>query len=122
MAEATALLTAPHLSWVFAPDSLAEVAFTATLNGRTLSGSIDRLIVTPDRIHLIDFKSNTVVPPTPAEVPEGILRQMGAYVAALRQIYPDRPVDPHILWTRTATLMPLDPNMVSAALNRATLP
>ncbi len=122
LAEATALLTAPHLSWVFAPDSLAEVAFTATLNGRTLSGSIDRLIVTPDRIHLIDFKSNTVVPPTPAEVPEGILRQMGAYVAALRQIYPDRPVDPHILWTRTATLMPLDPNMVSAALNRATLP
>lgn len=122
LAEAARLLTAPHLSWVFTPDSLAEATFTAALNGRTLSGSIDRLIVTPDRIHLIDFKSNTVVPQTAADVPEGILRQMGAYVAALRQIYPERPIEPHILWTRTATLMPLDPNMVSAALNRATLP
>ncbi len=122
LAEAARLLTTPGLDWIFGPDSLAEVPFTAQLGLHTVYGTIDRLIVAPDRIHLIDFKSNTVVPPTPAEVPEGILRQMGAYVAALRQIYPDRPIAPHILWTRTATLMPLDPNMVSAALNRATLP
>ncbi len=122
LAEVTRLLSHPALAWVFASDGLAEAAFTARLGDRVLSGSIDRLIVTPERITVVDFKSNTVVPQTPTEVPEGILRQMGAYVVALRQIYPDRPIESHILWTRTATLMRLDLDIVSAALNRATIP
>jgi len=79
------------------------------------------LVIGPESLKLIDFKSNTQVPGTPDQVPEGILRQMGAYVAALRQIYPGRAVEPFILWTRTARLMPLDPDMVSAALHRATM-
>jgi ATP-dependent helicase/nuclease subunit A len=55
-------------------------------------------------------------------VPEGLLRQMGAYAAAFGQIYPDRRIETFILWTRTATLMPLDADIVSAALLRATIP
>lgn len=119
--EATRLLLAPDLGWLFAAESLAEVAFTALLGQRTLQGTIDRLVIGPESLKLIDFKSNTQVPGTPDQVPEGILRQMGAYVAALRQIYPGRAVEPFILWTRTARLMPLDPDMVSAALHRATM-
>ena len=38
----------------------------------------------------------------PSAVPEGILRQMGAYRAALAAIWPDRRVETAILWTRTA--------------------
>ena len=83
---------------------------------------IARLIVTPDRITIVDFKSNTVVPKSADQVPEGILRQMGAYVAALRQVYPGRSVQPFILWTRSAQLMPLAPDIVSAALDRAAIP
>ena len=120
--EATRLLQTPALQWLFSPDSLAEAPFTARIGQSTLQGTIDRLVIGPDVLHVVDFKSNTVVPATPAEVPEGILRQMGAYVAALRHIYPDRAVQPAILWTRTATLMPLDPDMVSAALHRAAIP
>jgi ATP-dependent helicase/nuclease subunit A len=55
-------------------------------------------------------------------VPEGILRQMGAYAAALAQIYPGRRIETAILWTKDAQLMPLDPDIVSAALARATFP
>ena len=75
-----------------------------------------------DRITIVDFKSNTVVPKSADQVPEGILRQMGAYVAALRQVYPGRSVQPFILWTRSAQLMPLAPDIMSAALDRAAIP
>ena len=62
------------------------------------------------------------MPKDPAEVPEGLLRQMGAYAHALGQIYPGRRIETAILWTRTATLMPLDPDIVRAALHRTAIP
>ena len=121
LAEAVSVLTAPALAPVFAPGSLAEVAVTADLpGGRRLHGVIDRLIVGPDRVVAVDFKTNATVPARPEDVPEGLLRQIGAYGAALAQIYPDRVIDCAILWTRTATLMTLPPDLVTRALKRAT--
>mgnify|MGYP002145231721 CR=1 FL=1 len=120
--EAQRLLQTSDLAWLFTPDSLAEAPFCARIGSSLISGSIDRLIVTADRITIVDFKSNTVVPKSADQVPEGILRQMGAYVAALRQVYPGRSVQPFILWTRSAQLMPLAPDIVSAALDRAAIP
>ena len=82
-------------------------------------GTIDRLVITPDHVLAIDFKSNAVVPRSEAEVPEGILRQMGAYAAALRLIWPERRGETAGLWTRTGVLMPLGPARVAAALAEA---
>jgi ATP-dependent helicase/nuclease subunit A len=116
IAEACATIAA-HPA-VFAPDTLAEVVVTAPpLPGDTvpLTGVIDRLIVTPDSITVIDFKSNAVVPDTPSAVPVGLLRQMAAYVHAVQPLYPDTPVRAAILWTATATLMPLPPDLVTLA-------
>ena len=118
--EAATCLTTPALAHIFAPDALAEVTLTApspTL-GRPLLGTIDRLLVTPDRVLAVDFKSNAVVPETLANVPEGLLRQMGAYAEMLAAIYPDRPVETALLWTRAARLMPLPADLVAAALTR----
>lgn len=108
LAEVAATLAAPDLAPLFAADALIEVSVTAELDGQRLLGTIDRLIVEPDRVLAIDYKSNALVPATSAEVPEGLRRQMRAYAVALAQIYPDRRVDCAILWTRTARLMPLD--------------
>lgn len=116
--EAARVLNDPGLAHIFDPSSLAEVTVTATLGARRLHGTIDRLIVTPDLIHIIDFKSNRAVPPTPAQCPEGVLRQMGAYAHALSQIYPGRAQILGILWTRTGTLMSLPHDMVMEALWR----
>jgi ATP-dependent helicase/nuclease subunit A len=121
LAEASTVLTAPHLAPLFAPDSLAEVAITADLPLGRMHGSIDRLIVTPDTVTAIDYKSNRIIPTTPAQVPEGLLRQLGAYAHGLRQIYPDHRIETAILWTRTAVLMPLDRDIVRAALSRSTI-
>lgn len=122
LAEAAGCLDQPGLGWLFAPSVLAEVPIVAQLGAREMAGTIDRLVIDTERVLAVDFKSNAVVPADAAAVPEGLLRQMGAYAEALRQIYPGRRVDTAVLWTRTAGLMPLDPDIVSAALHRAAIP
>lgn len=118
--EALALVNAPALAHVFAAETLAEIPITADLPGiGRIHGVIDRLIVTPDRVTAVDFKSNRVEPARVDEVPEGLLRQMGAYAAALRQVYPDRQIDTALVWTRSATYMPLSHDDVTQALGRA---
>ncbi|MFZ3580679.1 double-strand break repair helicase AddA [Loktanella sp. DJP18] len=119
---ALGLIDAAHLSALYAPETLAEVGVTADLPslGR-MHGSIDRLIVTPDTVTAVDFKTNRNTPVGADDVPEGLLRQMGAYATALAQIYPDRHIRTAILWTRTATLMDLPAALTSAALARSSL-
>ncbi len=124
LAEAAAVLTAPALAEVFGPGSLAEVDIAAPLDalgGRIVLGRIDRLVVRADRVLAVDFKSNRVVPSRPEEVPEGILRQMGAYHAAMTLIWPARRIEAAILWTRAVRLMPLPADLIGAALLRAGL-
>ncbi|MFP4449570.1 MAG: double-strand break repair helicase AddA [Rhodosalinus sp.] len=120
--EAERVLDAPGLAALFAPGALAEVPVSATLaelGGARIHGTIDRLIVTPERILAVDFKTNATVPATPAEVPDGLLRQMGAYAAALAQIWPDRRIETALLWTRIPALMPLPQDLVTTALAQA---
>ena len=119
LAEVRAVLTTPALSSLFGANSLAEVPVTAELAGLRLYGVIDRLVIEADRVLAVDYKSNHGIPASASEVPEGLLRQMGAYAHMLAQIYPTRRIDTAILWTRTAQLMPLDADIVRAALERA---
>jgi ATP-dependent helicase/nuclease subunit A len=122
LAEVAAVLDDPALGFLFAPGTLAEVDVTAPLaelGGIRVSGRIDRLIVRADRVLAVDFKSHHAVPPTPESVPESILRQMGAYHAALAQTWPCRRIETAILWTRSARLMPLPAPLIAVALARA---
>jgi len=120
LGEAAKVLTRPGLQSLFTASTLAEVSITANLealNGARIHGTIDRLIIEPSRILAVDFKTNAMVPETPEECPDGILRQMGAYAHALTAIYPNHRIETAILWTRTATLMPLAHDLVTDALS-----
>jgi len=123
--EAIGVLTDPVLRTIFGPGSLAEVPLSCPLPGLLptphdrLTGVIDRLIVASDRVRAIDYKSNATIPDGPHAVPEGLLRQMGAYAAALETLYPGRDVEVALLWTRGPRLMPLPRDLVMAALRRA---
>jgi len=77
------------------------------------------MVVAEDHVLAIDFKSNRIVPEDPEAVPEAILRQMGAYRAALAAIWPERRAETAIVWTRNAQLMRLPDPLVVAALERA---
>ncbi|MEM6938674.1 MAG: double-strand break repair helicase AddA [Pseudomonadota bacterium] len=118
-AEVQACLAAPELAEVFAPGSFAEVPVTATVAGTRLHGVIDRMIVTQTAVRVIDYKTNRRVPQKAEECPEGILRQMGAYAAILREIYPRHEIETAILWTSNASLMPLPGPLTAAALARS---
>jgi ATP-dependent helicase/nuclease subunit A len=122
LAEAEAVLANPELNALFGPETLAECSVAGDWNGWRLMGSIDRLVLSADRVLIVDYKSNAVVPARAEDVPEGILRQLGAYAHVLAQIYPGRRVETAVLWTRTAQLMPIDPDIVRQALVRTTIP
>ena len=121
-AEAAAVITAPELAEVMTPapgaQILAEVGLTAPLPGLgMIHGAVDRLIVSEAEILAVDYKSNTVVPDRPEDTPEGILRQMAAYRAAMRLIWPGRPVRIAVLWTAARSLMPI-PDAVHRSADR----
>ncbi|MDH5798687.1 MAG: PD-(D/E)XK nuclease family protein, partial [Paracoccaceae bacterium] len=125
LAEATLTLTAPDLKFLFSENSLAEVPVTASvpaLGPDPLYGAIDRLVITKDEILIVDFKTNRILPKTPQDIPPGITLQLAAYAAALSQIYPDRAISCAVLWTKSAELMRIPHDVVSAALRLPTTP
>ncbi|MGB3406003.1 MAG: double-strand break repair helicase AddA [Jannaschia sp.] len=119
--EAIAVLEDPTLAAVFARDTLAEVPFVLPPSaGRPgLVGTLDRVLVTPKRVTLVDFKSNGLVPDRAEDTPVGVLAQLGAYRAAALAIWPGRTVRQAILWTRTRSLMDLPPDLVTLAWDQA---
>lgn len=117
------LLTHPALKPLFAEGSRAEVPLVGTLTladgaQAVVSGQVDRLVILPQEILIIDYKTNR---PPPATVPAAYRQQMAAYRALLREIYPDKPVRCYLLWTFTATLqeVPADGAAFGAARRRA---
>ena len=103
-----AILADPRFAALFGPDSLAEAPIAAVVgDGVVVSGTVDRLLVTEHRIQVIDFKTGRQAPRSLAEVPPYHLRQMAAYVAALRVIFPARAVEAALLYTAGPVLFAL---------------
>ena len=121
LVEAERVLRHPQLQPLFGPETLAEVMVSAPWGPHLLAGTIDRLVVGEGRVLVIDYKSNALVPDRPEAIPEGILRQLGAYAHMAEQVYPHHRVETAVLWTRAPLLMPVDPDIVRAALARATI-
>ncbi|SDY27631.1 DNA helicase/exodeoxyribonuclease V, subunit A [Jannaschia faecimaris] len=115
LAEALTVLDAPDLAHIFAPGTLAEVPFALPATDRhpAIFGTIDRVIVEDTRITLVDFKTNAILPSTPADTPQGILRQIAAYRIAAQAIWPGRAVSVQILWTKGPSLMELPHDLVT---------
>ena len=108
ISETFKVLLKPELSFLFGPNTFAEVSVSALLpeyENKLLNGIIDRLIITRDEIIIVDYKTNRHVPIQEDDVPEGLMRQMGAYASAISQIYPSHRVRPCILWTWTGELL-----------------
>jgi len=116
--EVIALIDMPDLAWVWDADALTEVVVTADIPGLgRIQGAIDRLIIGPDTITVIDYKSNRLVPASPQDTPLGLQRQLAAYSHALQQIYPNHTIKAAILWTTTGTLTVLPQQHLHDALN-----
>ena len=95
-----AILEQPQFAAVFGPGSRAEQAICGTVGGRPVAGQIDRLVIAPDEVLLVDYKTNRHPPAAIEATPGAYLRQLAAYGALLRQLYPGRRVVAALLWTR----------------------
>jgi ATP-dependent helicase/nuclease subunit A len=116
-----ALIADVRFAPVFASGSRAEVPIVGRLDrpgqpAALVSGQIDRLVVTPTEVLIVDYKTNHAPPATAEEAPQGYVRQLGLYRAVLGKIYPQRPVRAALLWTETPDLMEISTSALDAGL------
>ena len=114
-----ALIADPRFEAVFSVGSRAEVSIVGRLDrpGRPLiSGQVDRLVVTPTEVLIVDYKTNHAPPGQAAETPPGYVRQLALYRAVLQKLYPGRPVRAALLWTETPELMEISAPALDAQL------
>lgn len=112
--DACRVIADPRFAAIFGAEALAEAPVAAVVEGEVIAGTVDRLLVTPDRILVVDFKTGRRAPADLAAAPEHHLRQMGAYAAALRAIFPGRPVEAALLYTAGPTLIELPATVLEA--------
>lgn len=109
-AAALSVLEDSRFAEVFGPGSRAEVAVAGTAAalppGLRISGRIDRLVVLPDRVLVVDFKTNRPSPDRIEDADPAYLRQMALYAAVLADIFPGRRIEAAIVWTDGPKLMP----------------
>ena len=106
--DACRLIADPVHADLFGPGALAEAPIAAVVaGGVVVSGSVDRLLVGPDRILVADFKTGRRAPAALEEIPVPHLRQMSAYVEALKVIFPGRPIEAKLLYTAAPILFDL---------------
>jgi ATP-dependent helicase/nuclease subunit A len=121
-AETLAVLEDPAFAELWGPDAQAEVPVVGLIAGSSpgtehaLSGQIDRLVVTAERVQIVDFKTVRPAPASDDAVPAIYLRQLATYRAALQRIYPGRRVECAILWTDGPILMPISPDLLARHL------
>lgn len=106
--EVLTLLNNPQFGSLFGPGSKAEVPVIGEADGKIISAQVDRLVVTENKVMIVDFKTNRPAAKTPADVPPVYVKQLRAYRDLLARIYPAKQVQSYILWTDTAQIMQIE--------------
>lgn len=117
--ESLRVLNDPRFAALFGAGSQAEISIAGQVGDMTISGQIDRLVALPDRVLLVDYKSNRPPPTRVEDVPAIYLRQLAAYRALLAQIYVGRRIDCALLWTDGPSWMEIPAALLDGATPRA---
>ncbi len=115
-----AILADPRLVSMFGEASRAEVAIAGYLKVagelRSISGRVDRMSITPDRILFVDYKTGRNPPARAEDIPAAHLAQLALYGALLRQIHPGRKLRASLLYTEGPLLHEISEERIDAAL------
>jgi ATP-dependent helicase/nuclease subunit A len=120
-AQVLSLIADTRFASLFADGSRAEVAIAGRLTTRSgktvvVSGQIDRLVVTPQAVLIVDYKTNHAPPRDAADAPPAYVRQLALYRAVLTKLYPGLPVKAALLWTETPEMMEISAPALDAEL------
>jgi len=111
--DALAVIEDPRFAAIFSAAALAEAPIAAVVGGEVIAGTVDRLLVTAERVMVVDFKTGRRAPATLDRVPDHHLDQMGAYAAALAAIFPGRAIEAALLYTAGPTLIAVPPALLA---------
>ncbi len=103
--EVLTLINNPQFAPLFSADSKAEVPIIGEVDGKIISGQVDRLVVLNDEIMVVDYKTNRPAATTIKDVASSYIKQLNAYRVLLAKVYPNKKISTYILWTDTAHLM-----------------
>lgn len=113
------LINMPELASFFGSESQAEVELRGRLeDGRIVSGRVDRIAILPTEILLLDYKSDHFAPES-LGVDHPYVQQLSLYAEILETAYPERNVKAALLWTQTARLDWISPDLMPEARERA---
>jgi ATP-dependent helicase/nuclease subunit A len=112
--QALAVIEDAGFAELFSPAALAEAPIAAVVDGAVVAGTVDRLLIAPDRVQVVDFKTGLKVPRDVGEVSAYHLKQMAAYAAALARIFPDKRIEAALLFTEQARLIVLPAELLAA--------
>jgi len=103
MDEVIGVLDDSEFASLFNEHSRGEIAITAALPelgiGVSVSGQIDRLALSENKIMIADFKTNRPAPHSVEKIPAIYRAQMALYRAALSKIYPGKHISCALIWT-----------------------
>ena len=123
LTEAMHVLGHPELAPLFSGAARAEVDVIGTVRrgSETLlvEGRIDRLLVEPGRVLLVDFKTDAVPPATPEAIGRPYLAQLAAYRDLLARTFPDRSIEAWLVWTAGPSVMAVSDALLDAAAGQA---
>ena len=109
-----AVLDADEHAALFAPGSTAEVSIVGRLGDTVIAGQVDRLVVTPEAVLIVDYKTGAMPQGGAGATPEAYLRQLAAYRAVLREVYPGRAVRCALLWVDRPEFVPIPDSLLDA--------
>lgn len=103
--QVQAILGDVNLVPIFGAGSLAEVPLVGIVDGKQVSGQVDRMLVTENEVWVVDYKTSLNPPKSPATVPDRYYAQMQLYKKLLQPLYPQRQIRTALLWTASAEWM-----------------
>ncbi|MCQ2734452.1 MAG: double-strand break repair helicase AddA [Alphaproteobacteria bacterium] len=103
--EVLTLINNPDYAPLFGSEAQSEVPVIGEIEGKMVSAQLDKLLVLPDKIMIVDFKTNRPPAQTVEDTPLSYIRQLSLYAELIRRIYPNLPIETYILWTNEARLM-----------------
>ncbi len=88
---------------LFQEDALVEASVSGLVGHLPVAGKIDRMIIQPDKVIILDFKTGKPAQ-AGSEVPINYAAQMAAYGALMAEIYPDKEIKCYLLWTQNQSI------------------
>ena len=116
MNEVSEIMDFPGFTHIFQPGSLAEIPVAGLIGSRAIAGVVDRLVVTPQEVIIVDYKTNRRPPIDGDPLPPQYIQQMAAYRLALACIYPHHQIRCALIWTDGPRLIEISAQQMDDAL------